>query len=93
MSKKAKQPSDAPDALSPEWAAYESAWAVRVADFDTPLDASQFLIRRKRIFRAAEAAGMTKDMLDPFAPNKPGFEARVEAAFRQVAGAAGLAAE
>jgi hypothetical protein len=84
---------DTPDELSPEWAAYESAWAVNVADFGDPVSASQFLLHRKRIFRAAEAAGMSKEMLTPFAPNKPGFEARVEAAFRQVAGAAGMAAE
>ncbi len=84
---------DTPDTLSPEWTAYESAWAVDVADFGDPVAASRFLLRRRRIFRAAEAAGMTRDMLTPFAPNKPGFEARVEAAFRQVAGAAGMAAE
>lgn len=84
---------DTPDELSPEWTAYESAWAVNVADFGDPVSASQFLLRRKRIFRAAQAAGLTKDLLTPFAPNKPGFEARVEAAFRQVAGAAGMAAE
>jgi hypothetical protein len=84
---------DTPDALSPEWTAYESAWAVNVADFGDPVAASQFLLRRKRIFRAAQAAGVTKEMLTPFAPNKPGFEARVETAFRQIASAAGMAAE
>ncbi len=81
-----------PDEI-PEWTDENSAWAVKVADFGDPVAASQFLLRRKRIFRAAQAAGMTKDLLTPFAPNKPGFEARVEGAFRQVACAAGMEAE
>ncbi|MGL4412720.1 hypothetical protein [Roseinatronobacter monicus] len=88
MPKNAPNLNDTPDALSPEWAAYESAWAIDVADFGDPLAASQFLIRRKRIFRAAQAAGISKDMLTPFAPNKPGFEARVKEAFLSVAGVA-----
>lgn len=86
MPRNVPDPDDTPDALSPEWAAYESAWAIDVADFGDPLAASQFLIRRKRIFRAAEAAGITKDMLTPFEPNKPGFDARVKRAFLSVAG-------
>jgi len=88
MPRNVTDPDDTPDALSPEWAAYESAWAIDVADFGDPLAASQFLIRRKRIFRAAQAAGISKDMLTPFAPNKPGFEARVKEAFLSVAGVA-----
>ncbi len=88
MPKSAPRPNDAPDTLSPEWAAYESAWAVDVADFGDPLAAAQFLIRRKRIFRAAEAAGISKDMLTPFAPDKPGFDMRVKDAFLSVAGVA-----
>ena len=83
----------APDDLSPEWTAAQSAWAVKAADFANPVEATKFLLRRERIFRAAAAAGMTTDMLRPFEPDKPGFEARIEAAFRQVAGAAGMAAE
>lgn len=86
MPKNAPNLNDTPDTLSPEWAAYESNWAVDVADFGDPLAASQFLIRRKRIFRAAQAAGISKDMLTPFAPDKPGFEARVKQAFLSVAG-------
>lgn len=82
-----------PDHLSPEWTGENTACAVKVADFGDPVAASQFLLRRERIFRAAEAAGMQREMLTPFQPNKPGFGARVEAAFRQVAGAAGMAAE
>ena len=88
MPKSAPRLNDTPDSLSSEWAAYESEWAVDVADFGDPLAASQFLLRRKRIFRAAEAAGIAKDMLTPFAPNKPGFEARVKQAFLSVAGVA-----
>lgn len=88
MPKNAPNLNDTPDTLSPEWAAYESTWAIDVADFGDPLAASQFLIRRKRIFRAAQAAGISKDMLTPFAPNKPGFEARVKEAFLSVAGVA-----
>lgn len=93
MRKTADHQSDTPDALSPEWTEYESAWAVDVADFGNPVDAAQFLLRRKRIFKAAEAAGMSKELLSTFSPNKPGFEARIEAAFRKVAGAAEMAAE
>ncbi|MBC7153860.1 MAG: hypothetical protein H5U19_04450 [Rhodobacteraceae bacterium] len=88
MSKSDARPPDTPDALSPEWAAYESAWAVDLADFDDPVAASRFLIRRKRIFRAAEAAGISKELLTPFSPDKPGFEGRVKQAFLSVAGVA-----
>lgn len=88
MPKSAPHLNDTPDMLSPEWAAYESAWAIDVADFGDPLAASQFLLRRKRIFRAAEAAGISKDMLTPFAPDKPGFDTRVKRAFLSVAGVA-----
>jgi len=93
MPRKEPHPNETPDTLSPEWAAYESAWAVDVADFGDPVTASKFLLRRKHIFRAAEAAGMSKELLGAFAPDKPGFETRVEKAFRRVAGAAGMAAE
>lgn len=84
---------ETPDALAPEWAEYESVWAVDVADFGTAVEASQFLLRRRRIFQAAERAGIPKDMLTPFAPAKPGFEQRIEEAFAAIARSAGLAAE
>ena len=76
--------SDEPDELSPEWTEYETAWAVASADFDSILEASRFLIRRKSFFRAAQAAGLTKDIFTPFAPNKPGFESRVRNAFEAI---------
>lgn len=88
MPQRKKTFDDTPDDLSPEWTEENSAWAVKVADFGDPVAASQFLLRRERIFRAAEAAGMTREMLAPFQPNKPGFEARVKRAFLSVAGVA-----
>ncbi|SFE22584.1 hypothetical protein [Roseivivax sediminis] len=88
MSQKPDDPSEASDALSPEWTEYESAWAVDVAEFGGPLEASRFLLRRKRIFREAAALGIPKEMLTPFAPNRPGFEQRVHDAFGKLAGVA-----
>lgn len=88
MPRTTPDPDDTPDALSPEWAAYESAWAVDVADFGDPVAAAQFLTRRRRIFRAAASAGIDTGLLSPFAPDKPGFEARVRKAFLSVAGVA-----
>lgn len=93
MSARPDDKQERPDDLSPEWAEYESRWAVDVAAFGGPVEASRFLIRRKRIFRAAEQAGMTREMLEAFEPSKPGFEARIREAFAAVARSAGLAAE
>lgn len=81
-------PDDTADALSPEWAAYERAWAVDVADFGDPVAAAQFLTRRRRIFRAAAAAWIDKALLASIVPDKPGFEVRVRQAFLSVVGVA-----
>lgn len=69
-----------PDEISPEWAAYESRWSVRVSDFASPLEAAKFLARRKVIFAATEKSGFPKEMLAKFGPDKPGFEDRMIAA-------------
>ena len=73
-----------PSDLSPEWTEYEEAWAVEVADFPSLLEASKFLVRRKQFFRAAHKSGVSKEMLTPFEPNKPGFEQRVFQAFESI---------
>jgi hypothetical protein len=77
-----------PDDLSPEWTAYETRWSVRVADFATPLEAAKFLARRKKIFAEAAKLGAPKELLTPFAPDKPGFEGRIAEAFSALAKAA-----
>ena len=93
MQSKANHPSEQPDDLNPEWTEYETRWAVKAADFEDPVAASRFLIRRKQIFFEAQRLGIPKDMLTAFKPNKPGFESRVEAAFTRLAAAARLPAE
>jgi hypothetical protein len=85
--------SDIPNELSPEWTEYESAWAVDVVDFGSPLAAAKFLISRKKFFRAAQESGVSKEMLTPFEPNKPGFEDRVLRAFETIKAATKQAAE
>jgi hypothetical protein len=69
------------DALSPEWAAYESRWSVQVSDFASPLEAAKFLARRKEFFAATQKAGFPKEMLAGFDPAKPGFIERATDAF------------
>lgn len=93
MPQKPDDRSEMPDALSPEWTEYESAWAVNVSDFPDLLEAARFVSRRRRIFREAQALGISKEMLTPFEPNLPGFEERVRVAFSRIIDAAGLAAE
>jgi hypothetical protein len=85
--------SETPSEISPEWTEYESAWAVDTSDFGSPGEAAKFLISRKKFFRAAEANGVTKEMLTPFQPNKPGFEGRVVRAFESIMAATSHAAE
>lgn len=82
-----------PDDLNPEWTEYESRWSVNVADFETPLEAAQFVVRRKAFFRAAQSVGLPKDLLTPFEPNKPGFEERARKALTSLNRAMGWAAE
>jgi hypothetical protein len=56
-----------------------------VSDFADPLEAAKFLVRRKKIFAAAERLGAAKELLTPFSPDKPGFEDRVAEAFSALA--------
>ena len=93
MSQKPEISFGTPDALNPEWDSYASRWAVDVADFGSPLEAAEFLARRKRIFLEAQTLGLDKELLTPFEPDQPGFEARVKAAFEKMASVAGMAAE
>ncbi len=93
MSEKRDDSFETPDALNPEWDSYASAWAVDAADFANPVEAAKFLERRKRIFVAAQTLGLDKELLSPFAPNKPGFEERIEDAFGKLAQVASMAAE
>ena len=93
MADRRDKTSNEPDDLSPEWTEYEEAWAVEVADFDSPIEATKFLMSRKKFFRSAEANGISKEMLTPFLPNKPGFEGRVLRAFESIMSATKHAAE
>jgi hypothetical protein len=93
MSAKPADRSETPDDLSPEWTEYETRWSVNVADFDGPMGATRFLARRNEIFRAAAAAGVPKDLLTPFEPNKPGFEERLRSAVSGINRSLGWAAE
>ncbi|MDF0602531.1 hypothetical protein P1J78_17470 [Psychromarinibacter sp. C21-152] len=93
MSQKPEDRSEIHDELNPEWTAYESAWAVDVADFPSPVEAAEFVLRRKQFFLAAQAAGFPKELLTPFEPNKPGFEERARKAFTALPKAMGWAAE
>lgn len=93
MSHELDDPAEQPDDLSPEWTAYEAEWSILGADFPNPILAAQFLSRRKEIFRSAEKAGIPREMLSLFEPNKPGFEDRVSKALSEFARGAGLAAE
>jgi hypothetical protein len=77
-----------PDEMSPEWTEYETRWSVLVSDFASPVEAAQFLSRRKKIFAAAAKFGIPKEMLTPFGPDKPGFEGRVHDAFENLANVA-----
>ena len=71
----------------------EWLWAVRDEDFGGVLGAMTFLTHREEILRAAEAVGIPRATFLPYQPNKPGFEARVAAAYGPFAKAIGLAAE
>ena len=93
MQPKPDDPSEIPDDLSPEWTAYDSAWAVNVSDFGGPVEATRFLLARKQLFKEAQANGIPKEMLTPFEPNKPGFADRVAKSFAAIATAAKHAAE
>ena len=88
-------PAEATDDLSPEWTAYEARWAVRVSDFESPLEASRFVVKRKAIFRTAQGFGIDPNMLSAFEPDRPGFEDRLGDALEKLAEVAhnGLAAE
>ena len=93
MSKIPDDPSETPDELSPEWTEYETRWAVSVSDFGGMDEAALFLLRRKTIFLEAQALGISKDLLTPFKPNKPGFEDRIRDGLGHLAKVAGMAAE
>lgn len=71
----------------------EWLWAVASEDFASPLVVHDFLMKRKEILRAADAIGIPRSAFLPFAPTKPGFEARVAVAFGPFVKAIGLAAE
>ena len=89
-------PNDPPgvaDSESPEWSEDDFAWSVNNADFGGFAGAMAFLTHREEILRAADAIGIPRSAFLPFAPNKPGFEARVAAAYGPFAKAIGLAAE
>lgn len=82
-----------PDDESPEWTDEDFLWAVQAKDFPTHMASYEFLKHREEILRAADAIGIPRSAFLPFAPTKPGFEARVAAAFGPFAKAIGLAAE
>ena len=86
-------PPGMPDAESPEWTDEDFLWSVSNADFGGFAAAMAFLRHRDEVLRAAEAVGIPRSAFLPFGPNKPGFEARVAAAYGPFAKAIGLAAE
>ncbi|MEO0914534.1 MAG: hypothetical protein AAFY59_16375 [Pseudomonadota bacterium] len=63
-----------------ELTAQDFLWATDVGDFPSPSAMRQFLRTRRTFLAAAERAGIPKEAFLPFAPNKPGFEARVKKA-------------
>lgn len=66
---------------------------MNVADFPSVDAAVSFLLRRKEIFSAAQSVGFPKELLDPFEPNRPGFEDRARTALKNLNKAIGWAAE
>ena len=86
-------PPGVPDDESPEWTNADFLWSVNGADFGGHIGAIAFLDQREAILTAGMAAGIPREAFLKFAPNKPGFEARVAAAFGPLAKAVGLAAE
>lgn len=82
-----------PDDENPEWTEEDALWAVSAKDFADFTASYAFLRHREEILRAAEAVGIPRAAFLPFAPTKPGFEARVAVAFGPFAKAIGLAAE
>ena len=72
------------DGEAREVTAEDLVWAVETSDFPDHNAALAFLMRRSEIFRAAEAAGLEREVFLPFAPSKPGFEDRVVEAFGAV---------
>jgi hypothetical protein len=71
----------------------EALWAVRTQDFGDVKAVHKFLRARAELLKAAEAAGLSRDLFLPLKPNLPGFEDRVAAAFGTVIGAINNAAE
>ena len=86
-------PPGVPDGESPEWTDEDFLWSVANSDFADHGAVMAFLTHREDILRAADAAGIPRTAFLPYAPNKPGFEARVAAGFGPFAKAIGLAAE
>ena len=86
-------PPGVPDDESPEWTEEDFAWSVNNTDFGGFAAAMAFLTHREEILRAADAAGIPRAAFLQYAPGKPGFEARVAAAYGPFAKAIGLAAE
>lgn len=86
-------PPGVPDDESPEWTDEDFLWSVRNDDFDNHMAVLDFLTHREEILRAAEAVGIARAAFLPYEPSKPGFEARVAAAYGPFAKAIGLAAE
>lgn len=86
-------PPGVPDDESPEWTDEDFLWSVNNADFGGFVAAMAFLTHREEILRAAKAVGIPRAAFLPFEPGKPGFQARVAAAYGPLARAIGLAAE
>ena len=82
-----------PDEENPEWTDEDWLWAVRHADFGSHVAVHNFLIRRREILEAAEAAGIPRAAFLELEPNKPGFEDRVKQAFNTFLHGPVLAAE
>lgn len=86
-------PPGVPDDESPEWTDEDFLWSVAFSDFGDHAAVIAFLTHREEILRAAKAVGIPRAAFLPFEPGKPGFEARVAAAYGPLARAIGLAAE
>lgn len=68
-----------------ELTAEDFSWFVSVADFPDEASALQFLRDRSSFFREAEKIGFEREAFLPFAPTKPGFVERAQAAIETLA--------
>ena len=84
MAYKDRPPLTDVDGEAREASAEDFLWAVATADFPNHDAALAFMMRREELLQAAELAGLEREAFLPLAPGKPGFEARVAAAFGAV---------